>query len=76
MATITLTVQDDTMLNKVKQACQMIKGVMSVKVNRDTPAKKYDITQTAGFREAMKDVEEGRVFHASSSADMFKQILG
>ena len=37
---------------------------------------KDDITKTAGFREAMDDVEHGRVYHADSVDDMFKQILG
>lgn len=76
MATITLTVQDESLLNKIKQACQMIKGVGSVKVEKNSKAKKYDVTQTAGFREALKDVEEGRVYHANNAEDMFKQILG
>ena len=38
--------------------------------------KEYDITKTAGFREAMDDIKHGRVYHADSVDDMFKQILG
>ena len=51
-------------------------GVTSVKVQKDTNPKEYDVTKTAGFREAMDDVEHGRVYHADSVDDMFKQILG
>ena len=35
-----------------------------------------DITKTAGYKEAMDDVKHGRVYHAGSVDDMFKQILG
>lgn len=35
-----------------------------------------DITKTAGYKEAMDDVKHGRVYHADSVDDMFKQILG
>ena len=45
----------------------------SIKRNK---TKEYDITKTAGYREAMDDVKNGRVYHADSVDDMFKQILG
>ena len=32
--------------------------------------------ETKGYKEAMEDVREGRVFHAESTDDMFTQILG
>ena len=35
-----------------------------------------EITKTAGYKEAMDDVKHGRVYHAESVDDMFKQILG
>ena len=31
---------------------------------------------TAHYKEAMDDVKNGRVYHANSVDDMFKQILG
>jgi collagenase-like PrtC family protease len=55
---------------------QYFVGVTSVKVQKDTNPKEYDVTKTAVFREAMDDVEHGRVYHADSVDDMFKQILG
>ena len=76
MATIILQIPDESLVSKVKQACEMLVGVTSVKVQKDTNPKEYDITKTAGFREAMDDVEHGRVYHADSVDDMFKQILG
>ena len=76
MAAIVLQIPDESLVNKVKQACKMILGVTSVKVQREPKAKAYDITKTAGFREAMNDVKHGRVYHAKDVDDMFKQILG
>ena len=76
MATIILQIPDESLVSKVKQACEMLVGVTSVKVQKDANPKEYDVTKTAGFREAMDDVEHGRVYHADSVDDMFKQILG
>ncbi len=73
MATILLNVPDESLVSKIKQACKMLQGVASVKVQRP---KSEDITKTAGYKEAMDDVKHGRVYHADSVDDMFKQILG
>lgn len=35
-----------------------------------------DITQTAGYKEAMDDIKHGRVTSASSVDDLFNQVLG
>jgi uncharacterized short protein YbdD (DUF466 family) len=76
MATLVLHIPDESLVKKVKQACKMLVGVASVKVQKDAKPKEYDITKTAGYREAMDDVKNGRVYHADSVDDMFKQILG
>ncbi len=76
MATLVLHIPDENLVQKVKQACKMIVGVASVKVQKSGKRKEYDITKTAGYREAMDDVKNGRVYHADSVDDMFKQILG
>ena len=73
MATIVLDVQDESLLMQIKKACQLLKGVASVKVHRP---KSEDITKTAGFKEAMVDLRLGRVKKASSVDDMFNQIHG
>ena len=76
MATLVLQIPDESLVQKVKQACKMIVGVTSVKVQKPAKEKECDITKTAGYREAMDDVKHGRVHHADSVDDMFKQILG
>ena len=75
MATIILQVPDENLVSKVKQACKMLMGVSSVKVQKSTP-KADDITKTTHYKAAMDDVKNGRVYHASSVDDMFNQILG
>lgn len=76
MATIVLQVPDENLVSKVKQACKMLMGVASVKVQKEAKPKELDITKTKAFKEAMDDVKHGRVYHADSVDDMFKQILG
>lgn len=73
MATIELYVPDESLVSKIKQVCKMLQGVTLVKVRKtETP----DITKTSGYREAMEDIKEGRLYHADSTEDMFKQIQG
>lgn len=75
MASVVLTVTDESLLSQIKKACSLLRGVGEVKVVRTKTASK-DITQTKGFKEAMEDIREGRVYHAESVDDMFQQILG
>ena len=71
MATIILDIADNKLVAQIKKVCSMIKGVDNVKVIKDK-----DITTTKGYKEAMNDIKEGRVYHAKNAEDMFKQILG
>ena len=75
MATIVLQVPDENLVSKVKQACKMLMGVSSVKVQK-TPSKVGDINKTAHYKAAMDDVKNGRITHHDSVDDMFKSILG
>ena len=75
MTQLTVKIEDVSMLEQIKQAISLLRGVVSVKEKKAKP-KEYDITKTAGFREAMDDIEHGRVTHADSVDDMFQQILG
>ena len=76
MATLVLQIPDDSLVQKVKQACKMIVGVASVKVQKPAKEKKYDITKTKAFKEALDDVKHGRVTHYDSVDDMFRSVLG
>ena len=72
MATIVLDVQDESLLTQIKKACQLLKGVASVKVHK---TKNEDITKTAGYKEAMEDIRLGRV-STYDSVDQFFEELG
>ena len=76
MATIVLQVPDESLVSKIRQACKMLLGVTSVKVQRTRryEAKPLDVTQTAGFKEAMDDVKHGRVTQYNSVDDLFKEL--
>ena len=76
MATQVLQVADENLVQKGKQACKMIVGVTSVKVQRPAKKKVYDITKTKAFQEALDDVKHGRVTHYDSVDDMFRSVLG
>ena len=75
MATIVLQVPDENLVSKVKQACKMLMGVSSVKVQK-AHSKVEDITKTAHYKAAMDDVKNGRITHHDSVDNMFKSILG
>lgn len=63
-----VTFDDISVMQQVKRTLALIKGVKSISM----PRKK----RMCGLDRALKDVEEGRVCHAESVEDMFKQILG
>ena len=75
MATIVLQVPDESLVSKVKQACKMLMGVASVKIQREkAKPKEYDVTKTAGFRNAMEDVKHGRVTTYNTLKDFYKEM--
>ena len=75
MATIVLQVPDESMVTKVKQACKMLMGVTSVKVQKQkTSPRVDDITKTAHYKAAMDDVKNGRVTTYASLEDFYKEM--
>jgi len=74
MATLVLQVPDENLVSKVKQACKMLMGVTSVKVQKPAKPEEYDITKTASYRQAMNDVKNGRVTTYASLEDFYKEM--
>ena len=74
MATLVLQVADESLVQKVKQACKMIVGVTSVKVQRPAKEKVYDIIKTKAFQEALDDVKHGCVTQYDSVDDLFNKL--
>ena len=75
MASIILTISDESLISQIKKACSLLKGVGEVKVVRPKSSRR-NITKTKGYQEAMEDVRQGRVHQADSVDDMFQDILG
>lgn len=69
-----VSIDDQSMVKKIRQALQLMKGVTSVKVKRHKSTEEL-ILNSSAYKESMKDVEQGHVFEAASVDDMFKQIL-
>ncbi|MCR5362577.1 MAG: hypothetical protein K6E73_11300 [Bacteroidales bacterium] len=75
MAKLILQVPDENLVSKVKQACKMLMGVTSVKVqNVQHKKKESDVTKTADFHEAIDDVKNGRVTTYASLDDFYKEV--
>lgn len=72
MASVVLTVTDESLLTQIQKACSLLRGVEAVKVVKNKTAPK-DITQTDGYKEAMEDVRTGRVYEYASVDDFFKK---
>ena len=68
MNQMVITFDDVSVMQHVKKTLSLMRGVKSITM----PRKK----RMCGLDRALKDVEEGRVYHADSVEDMFKQILG
>ena len=84
MATLVLQVPDESLVKKVKQACKMLMGVTSVKIQK--PAKEktsiYD-TETGLYmneravrdiEQALDDAKHGRLKTYDSVDDFFKEM--
>ena len=72
-AQLLVSISDQSMLKDIKKAISMLKGVTTVKKQKQ---KEFDITKTKGFQEALDDVKHGRVTHYASVDDMFRSVLG
>lgn len=68
MTQITINIEDKSILPHLKKILNAIEGVSIAK-----PAKKK---KKCGLDEALDDVKAGRIHHADSVDDMFKQVLG
>ena len=84
MATLVLQIPDESLVQKVKQACKMLVGVTSVKVQK--PAKEktriYD-PETGEYmndravrdiEQALDDAKHGRVTTYNSVDEFFKEM--
>lgn len=68
MTQITINIEDSSMVPHLKKILSAISGVTISKTTR--------ASKKTGVKEAMDDIAAGRVCHAESVSEMFKNILG
>ena len=66
MTQLTVSIEDVSMLDQIRQAISLLRGVASVSVSLKQPIK-------TGMDRAIEDIKQGRVFEASSVEDLISQ---
>jgi len=66
MTQLTVSVEDVSMLDQIRQAISMLRGVSSVSLKRQTKT---------GMDRAIDDIKNGRVYEADSVEDLIKHIM-
>jgi len=64
MPQLTVSVEDVSMLDQIRQAISLLRGVSSVSLKRQTKT---------GMDRAIDDIKNGRVYEADSVEDLIKQ---
>ena len=64
MTQLTVSIEDVSMLDQIKQAISLLRGVTNVTLKRQTKT---------GMDRAIDDIKHGRVYEASSVEDLIKQ---
>ena len=64
MTQLTVSIEDVSMLDQIRQAISMLRGVSSVSLKRQTKT---------GMDRAIDDIKNGRVYEADSVEDLIKQ---
>ena len=64
---ILVNIDDMSMLKDIKKAISMLRGVGKITL----PRRK----RLTGYEQAMRDIEEGRVYEATDVDDLFRQIF-
>ena len=64
MTQLTVSIEDVSMLDQIKQAISMLRGVASVTTKRQPKT---------GMERAVDDIRQGRIYEASSVEDLINQ---
>ena len=64
MTQLTVSIEDVSMLDQIKQAISLLRGVTNVTLKRQTKT---------GMDRAIDDIKHGRVYEAGSVEDLIKQ---
>lgn len=64
MTQLTVSIQDISMLDQIRQAISLLRGVTSVTMKRQTKT---------GMERAIEDIKKGRVYEADSVENLIKK---
>lgn len=64
MTELTVNIEDPSMIEQIKQAISMLKGVASVTMKKN---------RRTGMERAVEDIEQGRIYEAESVEDLISQ---
>lgn len=64
MTELTVNIEDPSMIEQIKQAISMLKGVASVTMKKK---------RRTGMDRAVEDIEQGRIYEAESVEDLISQ---
>ena len=64
MTQLTVSIEDVSMLDQIRQAISLLRGVVSVSLNKN---------KKTGMERAIEDIEQGRVYTAESVEDLINQ---
>lgn len=64
MTELTVNIEDPSMIEQIKQAISMLKGVASVTMKKK---------RRTGMERAVEDIEQGRIYEAESVEDLISQ---
>ena len=67
MTQLTVSIEDVSMLDQIKQAISLLRGVSSVTLKR---------SKKTSMDRAIEDIEQGRVYKYDSLDDLIKEIEG
>jgi len=70
MTELVVQIEDTSLLPDIKKAIRLLKGVVKVSAKRRQRSK----SQLSGIELGLKDIEEGRVYHAKDVDDLMKQL--
>lgn len=64
MAQLTVSIEDASMIDQIRQAISMLRGVVSVTTKKQPKT---------GMERAVEDIKNGRVYEANSVEDLINQ---
>lgn len=64
MTELTVNIEDPSMIEQIKQAISMLKGVASVTMKKK---------RRTGMERAVEDIEQGSIYEAESVEDLISQ---